>query len=178
MPKGAVAPLYHFPLLRMATNISVKQALIIIPSVFIGIIVIAGIIAESGEPEVAPVVTTTQQAAVFDVPTLVGKNIDEVRTELGTPTDKDAEPTAQQMQFGTTEWYNSFDKDGRSLLVTFNPSTRQITDFFISATNDATNTQSLLAVGNLTENDPRYSVEFVKALQNPSEYTGVKVVPR
>jgi len=159
-------------------NISLKQALIIIPAIFVGIIVIIGIIAESGEPDAAPAMTATQQVAVFDVPSLIGKNIDEVRAELGTPSDKDPEMTEQQMQFGATEWYNSFDRDGRSLLVTFDSRTRQITDFFISATDDAGDTQSLLAVGNLREIDPRYSVEFVKALQNPSEYTGVKVVPR
>lgn len=166
----------------MSKNISGKQALIIIPSVFIAIIVIAGLIAESGEPDVAsPTVATTQETAVFDIPSLIDKDIDGVRAEMGTPVDKDLEPTAQQLQFGTTEWYNSFERNGQSLLVTFNPKTRTIIDFFIS-TNDSSgatrNKEALLSIGNLNEGNSNYQVEFVSALNNRTSYTGVKIIPR
>lgn len=161
-------------------NISLKQALIIVPLVFIGIIVVGGTIAELGgsgdAPKAAPVVT---QAAAFDVPSLIGMDVDGVKTVLGTPTD-DTEPTAEQM-VDTTEWWKEFERDGQTLLVTYDPRTRAIVDFFIS-TNDPSgatrDTQSLLSTGNLSESDSRYSVEFVRALNDRSVYTGVKIVSR
>ena len=119
---------------------------------------------------------STKLEYVFDVPSLVGRNVDEVRSVLGEPTDKDKEPTALQSQMGVDEWQNTFTKEGRELLVTYNPTTRKIVDFFISK-NNADTDDSLLEAGNLTEQDSRYKIEFVKALRNPSEFTGVKVMP-
>jgi len=127
-------------------------------------------------------VTNTNKQYVFDVPALVGKNIDEIRVILGEPEDgKLKEPNDQQIELGTTEWNNTFEKGGKELLVTYNIKTRKVIDFFIS-TDDSSgatdNTRHLLELGNLTENDPRYKIEFVKAFIKPSVFTGVKAIPR
>jgi len=119
---------------------------------------------------------STRLEYVFDVPSLVGKNIDEARSILGEPTDNDKEPTALQSQMGVDEWQNTFEKEGRMLLVTYNPSTRKITDFFLEKS-DTDTKDKLLEVGNLIEQDSRYKVELVKAIRNPSEFTGVKILP-
>ncbi len=116
--------------------------------------------------------TTTEPAKaqfVFDVPSLVGKNIDEVRQVLGQPTE------AQKSLGGFNEWDNTFKKDNEELLVTFNYQTRKIIDFFISTTNQDKN--RLLQIGNLKENSPDYKIEYVKAIKDPSKITGVKIIP-
>jgi hypothetical protein len=137
-------------------------------------------------------ITTTQQPATnqqaqvrtpaFDVPTLIGKNIDEIRTVLGTP-QQDTEPTTQQLSAGVKEWEKQYTKDGKGLLVTYNVATKQVVDFFI--TTDQTDSegltkdkQALLDIGNLKEGDATYIIEFVKALKNQSAYTGVKATPK
>lgn len=119
---------------------------------------------------------------IFDVPALIGKNIDEVRTILGTPLDKElTEPSQEQLNLGANQWDNTFRKDGEDLLVTFSPLTRQIVDFFIATDDSSGKTQDknhLLELGNLKEGDSRYNIEFVKTLKDPSYYTGVKAIPK
>jgi hypothetical protein len=112
---------------------------------------------------------------VFDVPSLFGKNIDQVREVLGTPTDGSLiEPTQQQLA-GSSQWDNTFKKDSESLLVTFNAKDRSIIDFFISASSQ--NKADLLKKGNLKSSSSEYKLEYVKSLKNPSEITGVKIIP-
>ena len=114
----------------------------------------------------------------FDVPSLLGKNIDEIRVELGTPTDGDLmEPTAEQMA-GTSQWDNTFQKDGKELLVTFDAKTREVIDFFIPTDDPSGVTkdiQPLLEIGNLNENSSNYTIEKVSAIKDPSSYTGIMV---
>ncbi len=118
---------------------------------------------------------TVQQkpTATFDVPALIVLNIDDIRKQLGSPTDKDVDPTAKQMELGTTEWYNSFDKNGKTLLVTYDPTTRAVIDLFCESTSEqeAKDYCNLNSGGNFT-------TETVKSLKNSSEITGVKVIPK
>lgn len=115
----------------------------------------------------------------FDVPFLVGKDLYGVIAVLGTPEGN--EPTRQQIDLGIKEWDKTFRNNGQELLVTYTISDKKIVDFFIS-TNDpsgiTTDTNALLQQGNLTQNDPRYRVEFVKAIKNTNTFTGVKVIPK
>lgn len=120
----------------------------------------------------------TNDKYVFDVPALIGKDKNGVITVLGNPQGQD--PTALQIQQGVKEWEKGFVKDGKDLLVTYTISTGKIIDFFISTddpSGSTTNTVHLLQIGNLRENDPRYRVEFVKAIKTPGSLTGVKVIP-
>lgn len=121
---------------------------------------------------------TTANHYVFDVPSLIGKDLDGIVAMLGTPKGQD--PTEQQIQLGVTEWDKTFVKDGKELLVTYTTSNRKVVDFFISTddpSGSTTDTEHLLQMGNLQENDPKYKVEFVKAIKNPSSFTGIKVIP-
>lgn len=112
-----------------------------------------------------------ESAFIFDVPSLIGKNIDEVKQILGKPSI-DKEPTKQQIASGVAdEWEKEFEKDSQSLLVTYYPKTKVIVDFFISGTDK----KALLNIGKLKENDSAYVIEFVKAIKNPSDITGVKI---
>lgn len=128
--------------------------------------------------------TTPEQgiaAYVFDLDALYGKNIDEIRSVLGEPTDgAQKDPTAAQMAFEHMEWSNTFEKDGYELLVTYDATDKHVIDFFI-ATNDPSgqtkDVDSLKQVGNIV-NSEHYIVEPVKTLSDPSYYTGITVTSK
>lgn len=116
----------------------------------------------------------------FDVPSLIGKNINEIVVILGTPNKDNSEPTNAQLELGTTEWSKGYEKDGRELLITYNIKTGSVIDFFIPSTDKETednNKKGLLTIGNIKEDSQTYSVEFVKLISNPSKFTGVKITP-
>ncbi len=108
----------------------------------------------------------------FDVPSLIGKNIDEIKTLLGSPTDYKA-PTKQQLAM-TSVWDMGYTKDNVNLLITYNPKSKVVTDFFI----DGSDKNKLLAQGNLQEVNDNYAVEFVKNVIKPSEILGVKIMKK
>ena len=112
-------------------------------------------------------------SVVFDIPSLIGKSIDEIREIVGKPQDKEPEPTMLQLQIGIDEWSNVFTKDGEELLVTFNPRTRQVIDFFLGGEGKTL----LMQQGNLADGTPAYRIEPVKQIRNPSKITGIKIVP-
>lgn len=106
----------------------------------------------------------------FDIPTLIGKNIDEVTKTLGKPSES-SEPTTKQQAVGIDEGNKSFTKDDNTLLVTYKVKSKVIVDFFI----DGSDKNKQLAIGNLQENNDKYNVEFVKNVTNPNEILGVKI---
>jgi len=131
--------------------------------------------AKQTAPEPTKVIQFT-----FDVLPLVGKNVDEVKTILLPYKNKTLEPTAQQIALGVKEWDMEFTKDGKDLLVTYNISSRQIVDFFISTDDPSGKTKDkdhLLEIGNLSESSNQYKVVFVPTLKDSSYFTGIKVIP-
>jgi hypothetical protein len=129
--------------------------------------------AKVTESQNAPVEVKELALVVFDIASLVGKPVDEIREILGKPQDKEPEPTELQLQIGFDEWSNVFTKDGQELLVTFNPRTRQVIDFFLAGENKII----LIQQGNLVEATLAYTIEPVNAIRNPSEITGIKIIP-
>src|SRR3989338_10372203 len=102
-------------------------------------------------PETKPTAKPTQPMQfTYDVPSLVGKNVDEIKTILLPYKNKTLEPTAQQIALGAKEWDMEFTKDGKDLLVTYNINSRQIVDFFISTDDPSGKTKDkshLLEIG-------------------------------
>jgi hypothetical protein len=100
-------------------------------------------------------------------------------TKLGTPS-YDTEPTAQQLALGGIDtWEKSWDVGEYSIMATYDIKTKEITDLFFGADTDAAfkqfeDTNNILAAGNLSTSDPKYSVEFVKAKNGPG-YTGAVI---
>jgi hypothetical protein len=117
---------------------------------------------------------------VFDVPALLGQDIDQVRTTLlGKTQGRDDDPNSRQYQGGPTEWVKSFQRDSTTLMVTFNSGTRQVRDFFIKTAHGSTaNYSGLLRLANVTENDPRLRIEPIKSLAAPQLYTGVRIAAK
>ncbi len=118
---------------------------------------------------------------IFDLEALYGKNIDEIRAILGEPIDgKYTNPTQQQLELGTKEWNNSFKKNQYELLVTYDVTSKKVIDFFIG-TDDPSggtkDTKELEKILNI-ENSTNFTIEQVKAIKDPSIYTGIKVIPK
>lgn len=114
----------------------------------------------------------TKPTYVYDIPSFASKNIDQVRAILGTPQDKEPEPTQQQLSMGVDEWSNGYEKDGLDLTITFNPVSRKVTDYFLSGNNR----DKLIGQGNLDKNSGAYKIESVESLRG-SGITGIKIIP-
>lgn len=119
---------------------------------------------------------------VFDVPSLIGKDIDEIRQILGKPTDERlTEPPPETIKKFDDEWDNRFSKNGYKLLVVFSPKTRQVVDFFFPTNDPSQKTrdvQSLMHLTGVSEMDSLYTVERVPVQGSPSEYTGIIITKK
>jgi len=122
-----------------------------------------------GKPTVQP---------VFDVPALVGKDINGVQASLGTPEEDDSRFVWPN---GDDEHQKNWTRQRVLLLATYHSRTSQIVDLFIGTDDPSGATDDkgkLLNQGNLQDGDPRYTIEFVHAGNSPDRYTGVKIIPR
>ena len=136
------------------------------------------IIAVMTSPSPTPPEPTVDQSVtqtVFDIPSLVGKNVDEAKAILGTP-NYDPEPNQIQKDAGIHEWKKAYKKDGFELFIIFNSETRQVIEFFLA---DTQSEESLLVAGNLRKDDPRYNVKFdYDNTSRPRILLGVTATPR
>lgn len=135
------------------------------------------IFSSDDQVAVAPVST---QKVVFDIPSLVGKDVKQLREILGTPS-YDKEPTSQQAALFDT-WEKTWTREGYDLMVTYNIKNKKVVDLFLGADTDAAyavfeNTNNILKVGNLQTNSSEYSVKFIKAIKDTG-YTGATIVKR
>jgi hypothetical protein len=106
---------------------------------------------------------TKIQPAAFDVPALVGKNIDQVQAILGRPESED-EPTN-----GKPCWERAFVRDTMLLTVRYVAATRRVVAFYISTRHGQTaDSTALRALANL---NGLHSSLVVKAYPWPSMST-------
>ncbi len=106
----------------------------------------------------------------FDVPALIGKTIEQVQTNLGPVEDSGP---------GDDDGEMSWSKSKGALLVHYDTSSRLTTSFFVNDQygQPLTDKNQFLAMGNLRENDPRYTLEFVPLAGSMTEWMGVRVIP-
>lgn len=116
--------------------------------------------------------------AVFDVPALVGKDIDAVRAQLLGPARagrdyQSARPGAP------AEWVKSFRRDTTTLVVSYNADTRQVHDFFVkTASGAAADYRPLLALAGVPADTRQLRVEPVRTVADRRRFAGVRLVPR
>jgi hypothetical protein len=116
---------------------------------------------------------------IYDVPTLLNKNVDEIVKILGKPKNW-TDPTKLQMKNGFDTWDNTFIISNLELMVTYNPQNKKVQDFFVptsdpsGATSDYSN---LLKMCNLTESNSNYTIKPVAAMKDKSKYTGIIISP-
>lgn len=119
-----------------------------------------------------PVVEEKEQF-VFDIPALLGKNVDEIIKVLGTPTIN-TEPTKLQISAGVDTWEKTWNKGSYSLMATYNTKDRTLVDLFLSTGNNFTNADEILKKNNLSKNNSSYSVSLVESRnKNMPGYTGI-----
>lgn len=122
----------------------------------------------------------SQPDFVFDVPSLLHKNIDEITTILGTPKN-DAKMTALQMKSGSDKWDKEYEKDGRTLMVEYYVKTGMVIDFFVDADDaiyENRDKDKLFKLTNTNESDGRYSISFVPAMKDPTRFTGILITAK
>jgi len=100
--------------------------------------------------QVAPQNAPAQAGIVFDVPSLLGTNIDSVRENLASAVSRDDEPVGGRSQV-------LFTKEGENLRVAYDPKTRRVTSLFIIGADR----KKLLCIGNLTWAG-NYDIEFIE----------------
>lgn len=83
--------------------------------------------------------------AVYNIPLLIGKNIDEVRTILGKPLENPPDPLKPQKE----HFENLYDKEGQLLLIYFYPDTRKIESFHIVSSIGYDSVKTVLKIGKL-----------------------------
>ena len=135
-------------------------------------------VSESSNPATGS--TEASRTAAVDMPSLVGRNIDQVRRTLGAPRETKEqsiglEPTAEQMKSTKGEdWINTFERNGTTIVATFNARTRKVRDFVVVGADE----DELLRNANLSLTAPDYMVLPVANPQNNREIIGMRVVAR
>ncbi|UOQ52462.1 hypothetical protein [Hymenobacter cellulosivorans] len=123
---------------------------------------------------------TAANPSQLDMPSLVGKNIDQVRRALGKPQEsKDEaigmEPNAEQMKSTKgADWINTFEKNGSTIVVTFNAKSRKVLDMVLIGSDE----DELMRRGNLVMTAPEYIVLPVPDPKRPQAISGVRMVSR
>lgn len=109
---------------------------------------------------------------MFDVPSLMNKDFDEIKNSLPqNETVNFDEPTKLQLSAWVDEREGIINRDEYSLLITYNPVTKKVKDFFI----DGTNEKELLNVGRLSNCATWYIISSVKAIVDPTKITGIVI---
>jgi hypothetical protein len=149
--------------------------------------VIGSIVMNSATSTTTPSATngTTAPAPLssFNIPSLIGKNIDEVEAVIGGAVNT-WEPTAEQVSLSTPVVplaTKNFRKGKTELSIDYDAKTRKVSTLFI-ATDDPSGAtvdkQRLLFMGLVHEGAMTYTIEFVPSLKDPSSFTGVIVTPQ
>ena len=113
-----------------------------------------------------------QVKMVFNVPALIGKNIDEIRNTLGPPPKDTIE---SQSSIGTDLYYN----EDQMLLVTFKKRSRKVVDFFCGTPNPTGLTDDysdIMKICNVSKNNPNYIIIPVIASNDNTKYTGIRIM--
>ncbi len=119
--------------------------------------------------------TLTPAKPLFDVPALLGKDIDQVLGILGPAQPQDLEPTPAQVQLGATQWDHSFVHDTATLLVSYDARTRQVRDFFLMTQHGtAADYIPLLKLANVKGTEPQLLIQPERVPAPQPLYRGIR----
>lgn len=157
------------------------------PNLYLALVVLAALTTACSGSQMAgersgPATGTPESAssAVVDVPALVGRNIDQLRRTLGAPKETreqaiGLEPTAAQMKSTRgQDWINTFERNGTTLVVTFNANSRKVRDIVLLGADE----DDLLRDANLSLTSADYLVLPVMSPGNSTELIGMRIVAR
>lgn len=136
-------------------------------------------IAETDGPGISRA-TVAAPTVSLDLSAVIGRNIDQVRRTLGMPREAKAktmgiEPTPEQMKATKGEdWINTFEKNGTTVVATFNARTRQVRDLVVVGDDE----DELLGRTNLSLTSPNYMIVPVANPKNARAMIGLRVMAR
>ncbi len=111
----------------------------------------------------------------FDVPALIGKNIDEVRKVLGKPSS----PIANRIEPSNPKeetFENTFEKNGEKLFVDFNTKSRRIFRLSIFPSEDYDNLKDIMKIGNLDAiKTQQYYLEGRHPILSNTAFSGIDI---
>ncbi|MBI2638147.1 hypothetical protein HYW83_01000 [Candidatus Peregrinibacteria bacterium] len=120
-------------------------------------------------PKAVAVSSKARTQFVYDIPSLLDKNYNQIKTKLGKTTKVvQADNQADAL----------FIKQGFEFYVTYNTKTKEVIEFFLVTDDPSGKTQDinrLMDIGNLSKDDARYTVEFTRPIDDKSAYTGITV---
>lgn len=120
-------------------------------------------------------VSCKQSQVVFDVPPLVGKNIDEVTKILGGNRKQLAASEDTLKSYS----YSPYVKNGYTLNITYNPQTRNVYEFLIATQDMGFNDlEDMLEIGNLDSTSRNYWIETDRSFNFLNNYSNVTVYPK
>jgi hypothetical protein len=117
----------------------------------------------------------SQQAPIFDLPKLAGKNIIQIKKILGKP-KSETKPTKLQISVGVTGDLD-YKKNGFNLDVQYDAKTNEVVDYFISSENPKADYKIYIKACNLL-NPGKYTLKPVPLIKDPNLYTGVIITPK
>jgi hypothetical protein len=114
----------------------------------------------------------------FDVPALIGKNIDEIRKVLGKPSS----PLANRIEPSNPKeetFENDFEKNGEVLTAYFNTKTRKISRLSIFPSEDYDNLEDIMRIGNLDAiKTQKYYIEGRHPILSNTDLSGIDIYIR
>ena len=127
-------------------------------------------------PATTPALTINR---AFDVPALLGMNADQIAKPLtGQAIRPDHDRTPRELPTGATEALYTYWRDTTALVVSYDPGTLKVNNFFLKTKHGLTGDYTtLLKLANVSQYDKRLSIEPMTSVTNPQLYTGVKLVP-
>lgn len=129
--------------------------------------------AASTEKKVEPLVkAVSTEKPVFNIPELIGENIEGLKEKLGRPSIENKASKIQAANNVSDDY--TFLKEGYELYVTVDPDTKLAVDFYLSkGDSDVKDWKELMVAGNLSENAKKYKIEPVEIKSKPGTYTGI-----
>ena len=110
---------------------------------------------------------------VFDMPSLISKNLDEIKQTLGEPEGKQEMTKAQKELI--SEWDYEYKKDGRSLLVTYNTRSNAVDNIWL----EGTDKNELMTAGNIEKKSDSYVTSYTYGLgDNKDKVTGITIAKK
>lgn len=131
------------------------------------ILLVIGTVCSCKEPK-PPQVT-------FDIPALIGKNIDEVRKVLGKPYSpivNRIEPSDPKEEY----FSNDYDKNGVYISFYFNTKSRRISQITLISPEEYDKLEDVMKIGNLTSKETdSYWVESFHPFAGTPPFNGIKI---
>ncbi len=119
----------------------------------------------------ASVARKKKYPTIIDVPSLLGKDFDQVAVKLGRVLEDDSMSSHGEKWFG---------RQGVEVGISYDYGTNKVTEVFLSMNDDnmpITDIEKLMDNGNLKSDAAGYSVDARKSM-NTEGYTGIRVAPR